>query len=49
VQRAGLAAVLEFIRSSPELKPIEDTKVENIFYSSSVFGQPDMQLIVAER
>jgi hypothetical protein len=34
---------------SPELKPIEDTKVENIFYSSSVFGQPDMPLIVALR
>jgi hypothetical protein len=34
---------------SPELLPIKDTKVENIFCSSFVFGQPDMQLIVALR
>jgi hypothetical protein len=31
---------------SPELKPIEDTKAENIFYCSSMFGQPDMKLMV---
>ncbi len=27
---------------SPELKPIKDTKVENILCCSSVFGQTDM-------
>jgi hypothetical protein len=26
----------------PELQPIKDTEVENIFYCSSVFGQLDM-------
>ncbi|MEO7907219.1 MAG: hypothetical protein ABIT06_09610, partial [Saprospiraceae bacterium] len=31
--------------SRPELKPIKVTKVENIFYSSSVFRQLDMQPI----
>jgi hypothetical protein len=35
--------------ASPELKPTEDTKAENIFYCSSVFGQPNMPLIVALR
>jgi len=33
----------------PEPQPIKDTKVENIFYCSSVFGQPDMPLIGAQR
>jgi hypothetical protein len=32
----------------PEPKPIKDTKVENIFYSSSMFRQLDMQPIVAK-
>ena len=34
---------------SPQLKPFKVTKVENIFYSSSVFGPADMPLIVALR
>ena len=34
---------------NPELKPIKDTKVENKFYSSSVFRQLDMQPIVPLR
>ena len=34
---------------SPELKPIKGTKVENIFYSSFMFHQLDMQPIVVLR
>jgi hypothetical protein len=43
VERQGLCVRRGIWKtSSPELKPTEDTKVENIFYCSSVFGQPDM-------
>jgi hypothetical protein len=33
----------------PELKLSKITKAENMFYSSSVLRQPDMQLIVVQK
>lgn len=47
-QRKGFAFGVAFENDAPELKPIKDKKVENIFFCSFVFGQPNMQPIVVQ-
>lgn len=49
INKSSLFILLLDVIRRLELKPIKDTKVENIFYSSSVFRQMDMQPIVALR